>query len=43
MDVEVTGSQEFVQAVFQAAKDQNFVGTINGVKFGMSLDIDMSM
>jgi hypothetical protein len=35
-DVEVTGSQEFIRSVFQAAKDQGFVGVINGVQFGMS-------
>lgn len=41
--VEVTGSQEFVQAVFQAAKDQGFVGFINGVRFGSpSIEHDLN-
>lgn len=39
--VEVTGSREFVESVFQAAKDQNFVGFINGVRFGMSHDLEL--
>jgi hypothetical protein len=39
--VEVTGSDEFIQAAFQAAKDQGFVGLINGVQFGMSHDLEL--
>jgi hypothetical protein len=40
-DVEVTGSDAFIKAVFQAAKDQNFVGKINGVEVGLLLGLEL--